>query len=405
MNARTLIGTSILLSVSLLIWPQAPQTSATVAAVESTLAPGVQYRHIKSKTPAGDPWSIHVLEVNRSERRTKIRAAAGVHPASPPEMARELPTQIGISEMLQGHRIVGVVNGDYDAMPYLGVSVGPSVTSNHLWTAGGKNSWPALAIGSDGSIAMGTPRFEGQLQGRSVKLQIRSFNRPPSLNAGLALYSREFRSSIDPPKPVRAITLRKTSPDLPMRLGTQFSAVITDNRVTALEVSIPSDGLVLIVPGADSGEAASLARLAPGQEVRLELHLWVGKLRDPAQVVGGFPVIVRRGRKEIVGKVAESHAKRHPRTAICYNQASTIFAVVDGRQPALSVGMTLDELADLMVSLGCGEAINTDGGGSSVMAVAKSASEPRLRIVNSPSDGKERGRGNAWVIESTATVH
>jgi exopolysaccharide biosynthesis protein len=64
--------------------------------------------------------------------------------------------------------------------------------------------------------------------------------------------------------------------------------------------------------------------------------------------------------------------------------------------------MTLEELGDLMVSLGCTTAINTDGGGSSVMAVAERGAnggiKPPLQIVNSPSDGQERGRGNAWVI-------
>jgi hypothetical protein len=83
--------------------------------------------------------------------------------------------------------------------------------------------------------------------------------------------------------------------------------------------------------------------------------------------------------------------------------------------------MTLEELADLMLSLGCTVAMNTDGGGSSVMAVAlppelaqhftttapssvgagpapPSSSSASLQIVNSPSDGAERGRGNAWVV-------
>ncbi len=43
--------------------------------------------------------------------------------------------------------------------------------------------------------------------------------------------------------------------------------------------------------------------------------------------------------------------------------------VVDGRQPDYSVGMTLPELAALFEALGVEEAINLDGGGSSVMVV------------------------------------
>jgi exopolysaccharide biosynthesis protein len=107
---------------------------------------------------------------------------------------------------------------------------------------------------------------------------------------------------------------------------------------------------------------------------------------------------VLEGRKNIVGSPSKGLSQRHPRTAFCYNPQKIIFTVVDGRQPQLSVGMTLDELADLMVELGCTTAMNSDGGGSSVMAVRGEAVGAALQVVNSPSDGQERGRGNAWIV-------
>lgn len=56
-----------------------------------------------------------------------------------------------------------------------------------------------------------------------------------------------------------------------------------------------------------------------------------------------------------------------------------MIATVDGRQPQKSVGMTIDELTRLMVGLGCVEAINLDGGGSTTMVV-------KGKTVNNPSD-------------------
>ena len=56
--------------------------------------------------------------------------------------------------------------------------------------------------------------------------------------------------------------------------------------------------------------------------------------------------------------------------------------VVDGRNSASS-GLTLEELAQYFLRLGARDAVNFDGGGSSVMVVNKS-------IVNKPSDGRER---------------
>jgi exopolysaccharide biosynthesis protein len=53
--------------------------------------------------------------------------------------------------------------------------------------------------------------------------------------------------------------------------------------------------------------------------------------------------------------------------------------VVDGRQGAYSTGMTLPELTGLLEALGADEAVNLDGGGSSVLVV-------RGRAVSRPSD-------------------
>ena len=59
----------------------------------------------------------------------------------------------------------------------------------------------------------------------------------------------------------------------------------------------------------------------------------------------------------------------HPRTAAGYrNSGELVLLVVDGRQID-SRGVDLQELAILMRDLGCVEAINLDGGGSSAMVV------------------------------------
>ena len=84
---------------------------------------------------------------------------------------------------------------------------------------------------------------------------------------------------------------------------------------------------------------------------------------------------------------------RHPRTAAGVRGDGTIvLAVVDGRQPKISVGFSIDELAGLMAELDCVEAINMDGGGSSTMVAGG-------RVVNSPSDAAgERAVSDALLI-------
>lgn len=68
-----------------------------------------------------------------------------------------------------------------------------------------------------------------------------------------------------------------------------------------------------------------------------------------------------------------------PRTAIGkVSDHHFIFVVVDGRQPGYSKGIHLNELADLMQSMGCQEAYNLDGGASSTMYF-------KGQVVNHPS--------------------
>ena len=62
--------------------------------------------------------------------------------------------------------------------------------------------------------------------------------------------------------------------------------------------------------------------------------------------------------------------RRHPRTAAGLTEDKLLYvAVVYGRQPGLSAGASLTDMADLMSSLGVHEALNLDGGGSSVMVI------------------------------------
>ena len=55
--------------------------------------------------------------------------------------------------------------------------------------------------------------------------------------------------------------------------------------------------------------------------------------------------------------------------------------LVDGKQPYYSEGITLKELADILVSLGCDRAINLDGGGSTTLAVKQNN---KVTVLNAP---------------------
>lgn len=80
----------------------------------------------------------------------------------------------------------------------------------------------------------------------------------------------------------------------------------------------------------------------------------------------------------------------HPRTALGFDDSGRwlILAVVDGRQPGYSEGVTLYELAKIMKIRGCTQSINLDGGGSSVMLIREQGNG--VRTFNRPSEGSTR---------------
>ncbi len=67
-----------------------------------------------------------------------------------------------------------------------------------------------------------------------------------------------------------------------------------------------------------------------------------------------------------------------------------IFIVVDGRSKGYSAGVTLTEFAQMFQDLGCTEAYNLDGGGSSTMVFMG-------RVVNNPL-GRNKERGTSDIL-------
>jgi exopolysaccharide biosynthesis protein len=115
---------------------------------------------------------------------------------------------------------------------------------------------------------------------------------------------------------------------------------------------------------------------------------------DAWEVIGGNTLLVHDG-----VMVPHQNKIRHPRTVVGLDATGDklTILVVDGRTRGVALGMSYDELAAEMIRLGCKEALNLDGGGSSVMATRDQASG-RIKILNAPTDGHERAVANVLGI-------
>ncbi|MEO9070546.1 MAG: phosphodiester glycosidase family protein [Ginsengibacter sp.] len=118
-------------------------------------------------------------------------------------------------------------------------------------------------------------------------------------------------------------------------------------------------------------------------------------------VIGGGPVLLQNGEinisnnyeRKFAGKAMYNH---EPRTAIGYTKDNKLIILVcEGRSKKAS-GLTLIQLAQIFKGLGCVEALNLDGGGSSCMLInGKETNDPS-------SGGLQRPVPSVFLIEKKA---
>ena len=171
-------------------------------------------------------------------------------------------------------------------------------------------------------------------------------------------------------------------PWLPLAVSTTYAAVVGDVRTNG-NCPIEPGTMVLSVT---AGRAVQLRPVKPGERLSISTAVMPDLTGAPCAVAGDPKLITASKPSPAAGG-----KDRHPRTAIGYDEANLYLVVVDGRQKGLSDGMTLAELAALMQRLGCADALNLDGGGSSTMWLDG-------KVVNTPSDGRERPVGNALIL-------
>ncbi len=263
-----------------------------------------------------------------------------------------------------------------------------------------------------------------------------SSNAPQPADArGYKPYSAiEFTSYVfDEPRPIRAWTARIdlaapeivlvfTPPaDLPGNLETT-SATATEFAQTE-DVQLAINATPFRPQRDRSGEGIDLLGLAARDgRIYSEPHPQYGAFvlttEDDAEIwaapiaknqldhvdgaAGGYHVLVRDGHNR-VDRIAHTlpaeFVAPQPRTALgLADDNRTLWVlIVDGRNPGRSEGMSLTELADWAIDLGCASLLNMDGGGSTTLVLQDPASKA-WRLINQPIGrgilGTERFVGN-----------
>ena len=131
-------------------------------------------------------------------------------------------------------------------------------------------------------------------------------------------------------------------------------------------------------------------------------YIGTGELpENTVEAIGGALVLIRDGAINL-GEDDSYYTTKQPRTAVGVTaDGDVVIVVADGRQSPYSSGYNYMELAEKMLDLGCVDAINLDGGGSTTY-LAQYAGTDELTLANSPSDGREREVSSTLMVVSNS---
>ncbi|MDI3279763.1 MAG: phosphodiester glycosidase family protein [Bacillota bacterium] len=328
----------------------------------TTVVPGLVYRRIKRLSVAG-PIIADILEADLREPGLTLK----------PVLAREgFSGTETVSSLARRYGAIAGVNGGY--FHYTGDTLGAVIIDGEMLSEPIRNR-TVFALTEEGTPLILNLNFCGRVTVAGRELPLHGINRWRGKDE-LILYTPAFGSST-----------RTNS------AGREY--VVEEGRVSAVveggNAPIPRGGFVLSAHGAARD---ALAGVRPGDVVAVDPATepdW--RALGIRQAVGGGPRLLQQGEVHITAEEEEFRPDvavgRAPRTGIGLTpEGKVIFAVVSGRRPGISVGMTLAELAWLLRDLGAVEAMNLDGGGSTALVI-------RDRVFNLPSDGRERAVSNA----------
>ncbi|MHB8521272.1 MAG: phosphodiester glycosidase family protein [Limisphaerales bacterium] len=347
------------------------------------LAHGFSYQH--EEIP-DKPWSIHIIEVDRSNRDLELQTTLGGGDrfglATLSRQVRTLPPELG--------RPVAAINGDYfyggfggfyrRRYAYLGDPKGLQILRGEL--VSGPADWTCFWVDPAGKPHMTNVASHFQVtwpNGERIPFELNK-----ALTAGTAVLFTAVIGTSTGTSGGRELVLERdgTNRWLPLQAGETYSARVRAVR-EAGDTPLDKDTMVLSL-GRSVSERAE--KVLPGTRLRISTATGPD-LKGVRTAIGGGPPIVRDGK---VLDHLDAYV-RNPRAAIGWNREHYFLVEVDGRQYNLSVGMTDPELAAYMVKLGCEEAMSLDGGGSATCWVYG-------QVMNSPSEGRERPMANALVL-------
>lgn len=348
------------------------------------------------------PQNVHVLEVP-SSKNVKIVPYANLlgHKWT-------LTTVKGFIKLYEesnpGKKVICAINGDFfdikanGDLPYQ--TTGENVTDGEFYrTSNAHGSGGTLGFTNDGTteslIADGkaerTPYLVLAIYDENnniiKELPIENINTEPE-DGQSSVYYGLYKSHVYQPKEFTTDGTCFMIENAELALPNNSNDFYGLGTITSTEVKTLENGSFAIT----TKNQSVIDALNVGVRVRVQYE-FTGKFENVTGATGYNNLIYSDVNNMPSGYIAD----RAPRTVIGKKADGTIvMMVVDGRQSSDNMyGCDGSELSAIMSAYGCINAYNLDGGGSSTIVVRD---ESGLKVLNSPSDGRERSDGNCLLV-------
>jgi exopolysaccharide biosynthesis protein len=323
-------------------------------------------KHIKlTKYYGGKPVRVNVVEVDM-----KLAKNFQLTPALSSNST--LKSRRTITSIAKNNNAIVAINGTY-FKPQTGVPLGTLMINQKMYT-GPIYDRVAMGIFDGGKFDIARVQLNATVKGSGHTIKVDNINQPRMLSTYVLVYTSDWG---------------KTSPYAPkygMNLLVENDVV---TKASANPIDIPSGAYVI------SGPKTALQVLLDKKDAKLTVNT-LPEWKNVKHIISGGPYLVKDNEVfvDMTAQKLGAIGGRNPRSAIGYTADNNLIMVaVDGREGS-SIGMTLMELANFMKSIGCVNAMNLDGGGSTVMYV-------KGQVVNKPAQQGGIPLSNAIVLSES----
>jgi exopolysaccharide biosynthesis protein len=345
---------------------------------EKLVAPGLTYR---MEIDPVTPQIIHALRWTPDSTETRAEPVLAGDKVFGIDASGGRDT---VSSMVAQNKAIAGINADF--FPWSGDPVGLMIRNGELLSRPYPNR--SFVAWGGGKSLFTTSGFSAKIKIGAEELLATGWNEE---NLENAITINTEHGGLAKSKVPAAFVVIEISEDNQFATGKITGTV---KKVLHGATSYPTDENLAVIVG--SGQAAlKLESMAEGANVEISWVLSQPELKGVQHAIAGGPILLRNGKILSEWSAEGFNDKfalhRHPRTAVGRTQSGYLwFVAIDGRSE-LSSGATLEETARILLRLGCTDAVNLDGGGSTTLNV--------LGItVNRPSDGKERPVANGIVF-------